>query len=80
MQKRNRTSLDSDEWVTIRDFSDGEDGYPLPRYEVKYLDDVEKDHLEGELVLLKETRSTGGNGRIYQFPPEVLRNVVECLP
>jgi hypothetical protein len=75
MQKEPIQSLNSDEWVTIREFIDGNSGHTLPRYEAKLLEDVDKEYLESELVLVRETHSRSQHSRMYQFPVDVFEDI-----
>lgn len=74
MGKAAQSSISSDKWETIRDFSEKEDGYTWPKYEAKFIEDVGKQYIEDEIVLLKETNSFGGE-QMYYIPREAL----ECL-
>lgn len=75
MQKESIQSLNPDEWVTIREFMDDSSGYTLPRYEAKLLEDVDKEYLESELVLVRETHSRSQHGRTYQLPVDVFEDI-----
>ena len=80
MQKSLRTLLDDDEWTTVRDFSEHETGYDLPKYEAMFVEDVDQQFLEDELVLVKRTSAIDGGERLYHFPREVFEGVVDRLP
>lgn len=75
MQKGSQKSLVAGEWITIREFIDDGSGYTLPRYEAKLLEDVDKEYLEDELVLVKETHSRSQHGRVYQLPIDVFEDI-----
>lgn len=77
MQKEKHSSQKSDDWITVRDFTTDKHGSPLPKYEVKYVEDVDKAYVEDELVLLRETSSIGGESRISHLPREVFEEVTE---
>jgi hypothetical protein len=79
MQKLGRTSLDGEEWNTIRDFSEKGDGTPLPKYEAKFVRDVEKEFIDDDLVLVKETKPFGSE-RTYHVPREVVADIARLLP
>lgn len=80
MQKEAQMQLNSDEWVTIRDFTEGESDYTLPKYEAKFVTDVDKDYVENEVVLVKLTSSIDGSERLYNLPREVFEGVADNLP
>lgn len=79
MQKSIQSSLNSEKWVTIRDFVDDETGYTLPKYEAKYVADVDKQFLEDDLVLVKRTEAITGGEHLYHFPRSVFEGVVDRL-
>lgn len=79
MQESVQAQRTSDEWITVRDFTDNGTGYSLPKYEVRYVPDVDKEYISDELVLVKKTDSTSGRERIYQFPKEVFEGVADRL-
>lgn len=79
MENISKSQLTDDEWVTIREFIERTDGGPLPRYEAKCVEDVNKAYLDDELVLLKEIRP-GGYERTYHVPIEVVSDIAERLP
>jgi hypothetical protein len=79
MSKTVRTTLGEDEWTTVRARGDGpDDGHP--RYEAKYVAEVDRASLEDDLVLVKETDPVLGGERRYQIPREVFEAVVDRLP
>ena len=79
MSKAARTSIDSDEWSTIRDHEESGDGYVLPKYEAKFVEDLSKEALDDEIVLVRETSSSGGE-RLYHVPRAVIEDVSGRLP
>jgi hypothetical protein len=79
MSKASQPSLDDEEWVTIRDFTEGTQGYTLPKYEAKVVNGVDKKYLESELVLIKETGSISGKERMYQFPKAMFERLADGL-
>lgn len=79
MAKASQTSVNSDEWMTVRDFTEDESGYTLPKYEAKFVEDVRKEYVEDEIVLVKETSSFGSE-RTYYVPKEAIEVISRLLP
>jgi len=79
MSKAEHSSINSEDWLTIRDFDTDDEGNALPRYEAKYVDGIEKEYIDDELVLVKETRPVGSE-RMYHVPREVITGVSDLIP
>ncbi|MCU4751170.1 hypothetical protein OB919_04105 [Halobacteria archaeon AArc-curdl1] len=77
MQKTTSTKLTSDEWTTVRDSTVGEHGQQFPRYEAKFVSNIDAEYVENELVLVRETNVITGSERIYQLPKGVFEGVIE---
>ncbi|MFC6725043.1 hypothetical protein ACFQE1_11805 [Halobium palmae] len=74
------STLRDDEWTVVREFVEGEEGYTQSRYEAKFVEDVSKRFVEDDVVLVKETSGIDGRDRMYHFPEDVFRRVVDGLP
>ncbi|WP_323171271.1 hypothetical protein [Natrialba sp. PRR66] len=79
MQRSAQKSLNSDEWTTISDFGNEESANSVSKYEAKFIANVEKQYIENEIVLVKETRSMGGE-QLYHIPKTVFEGIVDQLP
>ncbi|MFP8890378.1 hypothetical protein ACLI4U_11460 [Natrialbaceae archaeon A-CW2] len=77
MQQTTTNRLTSDEWTTVRDFTVGEHGQQFPRYEAKFVSNVDAEYVENELVLVRETDVITGSEQIYQLPKGVFEGVIE---
>ena len=75
MQKERQKGISSEDWTTVREFSRNESGDPLPKYEAKLVEDVDKRFLEDEIVLIRETNDRWESERTYQLPKQVFENV-----
>lgn len=79
MQRSAQTLLNSDEWTTIRDFENEKSANSVSKYEAKFIANVEKQYIENEIVLVKETHSMGGE-QLYHIPKTVFEGIVDQLP
>ncbi|WP_255197379.1 hypothetical protein [Halorarius litoreus] len=79
MESDVKSRLNSKEWTTIRDFVDDEDGFRLPRYEAKYVEQPGMEYVENDLVLVKQVSSISGAEQIYHLPKGVFEGVVDSL-
>jgi len=79
MSKADRSSINDEDWTTVRNFETDDEGNTLPRYEAKFVEGMEKSYIESEIVLVKETSSLGGE-RMYHVPKEVIEDVSDLIP
>ena len=79
MAVSNQTTATSDDWVEIRDFTKDDSGFEHSKYEVKVLENVEKEYIEDDIVILKETDPRSGHEKLYQFPTEAIERIVDQL-
>jgi hypothetical protein len=79
VSKSERSSIGEETWSTIRDFHTDDEGNELPRYEAKFIDSIEKEYIDDEIVLVKETRPAGSE-RLYHVPREVITGVSDRIP
>jgi hypothetical protein len=79
MQKAPKKKLGSGEWVTIRDFTDDDDGYTFPKYEAKFVGDVDRQYVEDEIVLLKKTSPMSEAEHMYHLPLDVFEGIAGRL-
>lgn len=75
MSTKLQTGLTDDKWITVRDFHDGGNGFTLPKYEAKYVTDVDRAYIENEIVLLRVTHSLSDDQRVYHLPKAVFEEV-----
>jgi hypothetical protein len=80
MAKVEQKQINSEDWTTIRDFTEGDDGLALSRYEAKYVANVGKDYVENDLVIIKETDERSGCEQMYHLPREAIETVADQLP
>jgi hypothetical protein len=73
-------TLDDREWMTIRDFESGDTGCPFPKFEAKYVEQVDQQYVEDDLVLIKETNAATGGERLHHIPRDVFERVIDRLP
>jgi len=71
--------LSGDEWLTVRDFSEGKNGSPLPKYEAKLAQNIDKEFLDSELVLVRVTRQVGGE-EMYHIPKDTFLDIGKRIP
>jgi hypothetical protein len=79
MRKTRQTNAKQGDWKVVRDFEDDGSGFRRSRYEVKLVTDVEKEFVESDLVMVKETDSFAGHTRVYHLPKEVVENAAATL-
>jgi hypothetical protein len=79
-QKQAKTHLDSESWTTIREFEQADPGEITHAYRAKYVESVEQEHVEDDIVLVKEVDSLSGGERMYHLPAEVCEGIVDRLP
>jgi hypothetical protein len=79
MEESDTDCLRSDDWTVVRDFEEGEAGHRFPRYEAKYVEDVEQTFVENDVVLLKETFPSEKE-RIYHLPKSAFQGAADRLP
>jgi hypothetical protein len=79
MQKTSDKESESGEWITIRGFTDDSDDCPFPKYEAKFVDDVDRQYVENEIVLLKKTSPVNGAEHMYHLPLEVFERIASRL-
>jgi hypothetical protein len=79
MSRADRKSINDEEWMTIRDFDTDAEGNTLPRYEAKFVEEMDKSYIENEIVLVKETSSFGSE-RMYHVPRAVVEDVSDLIP
>ena len=80
MSESDRPCLNSETWTVVRDFADGDAGHRFPKYEAKYVADVEQSFVENELVLLRETFPSSDKERLYHLPKEAFERAAAHLP
>jgi hypothetical protein len=79
MQKTSQIALGAGEWVTVRDFVDDGDGFTLPKYEAKLIEDVDRPYVEDDVVLLKKTSPINGTEHLSHLPKAAFEGVTERL-
>ncbi|MEF8814952.1 MAG: hypothetical protein V5A55_14235 [Halovenus sp.] len=80
MPKVEQKQLNSEDWITVRDFDEDDEGLALSRYEAKYVANVGKDYVENDLVVIKETDKRSGCEQMYHLPREAIQTVADRLP
>lgn len=63
---------ESVQWVELRGFTSDESGFEYPKYEMKVLSDVEREHVEDDITMIKETDPRSGHEKMYQLPTDVV--------
>jgi len=80
MPKVEQKHLNSEDWITVCDFSVDDDGLPLPRYEAKHVANVGKDFVEDDVVIVRETHERSGHERMYHLPTDAVESIADRLP
>jgi hypothetical protein len=80
MQKTAGRKLNEDDWVTVRDFTDDGVGFASAKFEAKYVEDIEKRHVDGDVVLVRETRPGSEFEKMHFFPKEAVEGLCDRLP
>jgi hypothetical protein len=75
----NQKSGKFEEWVELRGFTSDESGFEYPKYETKILSDIDKEHVENDIVLIKETDPRSGHEKMYQLPTEVVEGIAKQI-
>lgn len=75
MPKEVQNPRDRGKWVTVRDEIKSDSGYSFPKYEALLIRDQETKHVQGDIVLVKETNPITGHVRKYQIPKKAFERV-----
>lgn len=79
MEHRRRSFLNDEQWTTIRDFATDDAGNPLPKYEAKLVEDVDKPYLDPDVVLVKRTDPFFEGELTYPLPRVVVEGITDDL-
>jgi hypothetical protein len=77
MAVSNQEHTKSEDWVEVRGVTSDESGFEFPKYETKVLSNIEKQHIEDDIVMLKQTDPRSGHEKIYHLPTEVVEGMAK---